>query len=187
MTDQHIRLFKIADYLSNGSPNRKAKVGAVLYDLATGEPLAGSCNTLTTGMPLDREDFHQAPLKAMVWEHAERNTIYAAARNGICTRGTGMAVNWYPCADCARAVVAAGITELVVEEPDLESDERWKENWLAAAIILENAGINVIMLPPTRWTKPTPEKSKASGIVIHFPGADSVRLEPVETTLEPIA
>jgi len=39
-----------------------------------------------------------------------------------------MYIPWYPCADCARAILQAGISEIVVVEPDWD-DERWGEDF----------------------------------------------------------
>ena len=48
-------------------------------------------------------------------EHAERNAIYNAARHGICTLGTRAYLNFepHPCADCTRALIQAGIVEII--------------------------------------------------------------------------
>lgn len=54
-------------------------------------------------------------------EHAERAAIYQAARTGTKLAGSTVYLTWYPCADCARALVAVGVDRLVAVEPD------WKE------------------------------------------------------------
>lgn len=48
-------------------------------------------------------------------EHAERNAIYNAARNGIRLIGSRAYLNWepVPCSDCARAFIQAGIIEVI--------------------------------------------------------------------------
>jgi len=48
-------------------------------------------------------------------EHAERNAIYNAARHGINLSGSRAYLNWEPkpCADCTRALIQAGIKEIV--------------------------------------------------------------------------
>jgi dCMP deaminase len=100
------------------------------------------------------ERYHQQPVKAKVWEHAERNAIFYAARLGAELYGCGLAVNWYPCSDCARAIVQSGIIELVAEEPHWK-DEKRGEDWLIAREILTAAGINIIYIyPNTKETEP---------------------------------
>lgn len=48
-------------------------------------------------------------------EHAERNAIYNAARHGINLHGARAYLNWEPkpCADCTRALIQAGIKEII--------------------------------------------------------------------------
>jgi dCMP deaminase len=46
-------------------------------------------------------------------EHAERDAIYKAAFVGMQTEGATLYVPWFACADCARAIIAAGITRVV--------------------------------------------------------------------------
>lgn len=49
--------------------------------------------------------------------HAEANCIANAARNGVCTVGTTLYMNYIiPCKDCAVILVNAGIKEIVVAE-----------------------------------------------------------------------
>jgi dCMP deaminase len=47
-------------------------------------------------------------------EHAERNAIYWAARHGLSTEGCAMFVDLTPCVDCARAIIQAGVVEVVI-------------------------------------------------------------------------
>ena len=53
------------------------------------------------------------PLKYEFVEHAERNAVYAAARDGVATEGGVMYCPWAACADCARAIIQSGIIEVV--------------------------------------------------------------------------
>lgn len=53
------------------------------------------------------------PTKYMYVEHAERNVIYTAARQGLPTKRATLYCPWFACADCARAIICAGITEVV--------------------------------------------------------------------------
>ena len=48
-------------------------------------------------------------------EHAERNAIYNAARHGINLNGARVYLNYEPkpCADCTRALIQAGIKEII--------------------------------------------------------------------------
>ena len=57
----------------------------------------------------------ERPEKYKWVEHAERNAIYNAARNGIRLKNARAYLNWepIPCSDCARAFIQAGIKEIV--------------------------------------------------------------------------
>ena len=56
------------------------------------------------------------PEKYFYTEHSERNAIYTAARHGTDLNGCKLYVNFLPCADCARAIVQAGIIEVIVHK-----------------------------------------------------------------------
>ena len=55
------------------------------------------------------------PQKYSWIEHAERNAVYNAARHGIRLYGARAYLNFepYPCADCTRALIQAGIIEII--------------------------------------------------------------------------
>jgi dCMP deaminase len=55
------------------------------------------------------------PLKYQFVEHAERNAIFNAARIGVKTEGCWAFMNFMPtpCADCARALIQAGIVKII--------------------------------------------------------------------------
>jgi dCMP deaminase len=93
------------------------KDGSVLSVAANGAPFALHENHRWMLEPANRE----------AWvEHAERNAIYQAARNGVVLGGSIAVVNWLPCMPCARAVALAGATHVLCLEPD------WNDaNWAA--------------------------------------------------------
>lgn len=63
----------------------------------------------------------QRPEKYLFFEHGERNAIYNAARHGTKLEGCKLYVNFLPCADCARAIVQSGITEVIVHKEGQEA------------------------------------------------------------------
>lgn len=46
--------------------------------------------------------------------HAETNAICRAARRGVALNGATLYCSMFPCWDCAKAIVAAGIVEVIV-------------------------------------------------------------------------
>jgi len=84
----------------------------------------------------------QRPKKYMYIEHAERNAIYLAAKRGICTDQATLYVPWFACADCARAIIQAGVKRVVGHiVPWLQTPDRWKASVQAADDMLQEAGV----------------------------------------------
>lgn len=53
--------------------------------------------------------------------HAEMDALFSAARQGVSTRGSRLFVTTYPCHNCARHIVVAGVDEVQFVEPYLKS------------------------------------------------------------------
>ena len=86
----------------------------------------------------------ERPEKYFWMEHAERNAIYNAARVGIPTKGCILYCNGVPCADCARAIIQAGISEVIVDSAwDCDKSEKWKEHHERALQMLSEGGVKV--------------------------------------------
>jgi dCMP deaminase len=130
---------------AEASPDRSRKTGALIVS-AAGEEIASGCNTFPHRIAHDVEARHERPAKYLWTEHAERNAIYAAAAAGVATAGSRMYMPWYPCADCARAVIQAGIVEIVCIEPDWQ-DVRWAADFAVVREMLAEAGITVRWAP----------------------------------------
>ena len=178
-----VRMFAHADAIAEWSRNRGTHTGAVLF-VGKGETvLITAVNKLPFGMDDDRPELHvSGQLKGLVWEHAERGTIFAAAKHGIRTQGLGMAVNWYPCAECARAIVEAGIVELIASEPDW-TNEKWNASWLAAKDILKSAKVPVTFVERPEDTDEGPK----TGILIQFPDQELRVCPPACSPLQPVS
>jgi dCMP deaminase len=80
-------------------------------------------------------------------EHAERNAIYVAAKNGVPLAGCTIYMTWFPCEECARAIIQAGIVELVTSSASTD-DPSWGERLGVAAQMLREAGVAVVQQGP---------------------------------------
>lgn len=60
-------------------------------------------------------------LERCVCVHAEQNLVAWCARYGISLDGASIYTTTYPCSDCMKLVVSAGIVEIVYDEPYTES------------------------------------------------------------------
>lgn len=66
--------------------------------------------------------------------HAEQNVVIQAALYGVSTQGSTLYVSCTPCSICAKMIINAGITEVVVREKYPDS---------MSASFLKEAGIKV--------------------------------------------
>lgn len=87
----------------------------------------------------------EGPNKHVFLNHAERDAIYRAARQGIRTEGLTMVMPWLPCIPCANAVVTSGISLLITHR---QMSERTKAKWqaeLALGVqVLSEGGVRII-------------------------------------------
>lgn len=74
-------------------------------------------------------------LDQAICSHAEANAIGYCARHGISTRGATIYLTVEPCAECAKLIVASGITEVVY-------NRNYNDNKLYE-LILKNAKVNI--------------------------------------------
>ena len=104
------------------------------------------CNRLPDGVAVQDERL-QRPTKYAYIEHAERNVVYKAAREGWCLEGLTMYVPWFACADCARAIIQSGIVRVVGHQLMLDkTPPHWKESIEAAFKMLEEAGVKMELI-----------------------------------------
>jgi len=137
------RLLELAIASARQSPSRPRKVGAVLV-LADGATTLAARNDFPAGVR-DLEARHAHPERLLWIEHAERNVIFAAARGGLATAGATLIATFHPCADCARAIVQAGIATLFTLAPDF-ADPLWGAAFVCSRAILEEGGVRVVHL-----------------------------------------
>ena len=133
-----------AEHAATKSKDRSTKVGAVIVG-PDNETLISGFNGFPRGVNDDIDERHERPEKYFWAEHAERNSLYAAARHGVSVKGCRMFVPLFPCADCARAIVQSGIVEVICREVDesLSFTQRWAEANRRAETILFEGGVKV--------------------------------------------
>lgn len=129
---------------AQGSPDPSTQCAALLIDPITMRSIASGINEFPGGVKYTDERWER-PLKYSVIEHAERNAIYQAARYGNSTIGCIMVAPWAACADCARAIIQAGISTLVRHK---QASDRSPQFWLDSIVIaddmLREAGVIVV-------------------------------------------
>jgi len=119
-----------------------SKVGCIIAK--NGNILAMGANRIPDGLKVLPNRL-QRPTKYDWIEHAERVTIYSAAKRGVKLDGASMFLPWFPCLDCTRAIISVGITKLYAEVPDreaLQTEDSW--GFATALAMLEEARVTLV-------------------------------------------
>jgi dCMP deaminase len=141
MADWDRRFIDLARHVGSWSKDRSRQVGCVIVG-SDNIVRAIGYNGFPRGLDDDLEERHERPAKYLWTEHAERNAIYGAARIGISLAGCRIYLPWFPCVDCARAIVQTGIAELIGIKPDF-ADAKWGEDFATSLKILDEAKVVV--------------------------------------------
>ena len=97
--------------------------------------------------PLGLTRWTHKPTKYKYVEHAERNAIYNAARVGTPTDECRVFMTAPPCHECARAIIQAGIYEVVYpEDHPFKNRPDWAESLAEAKSMLEEVDVLVTEL-----------------------------------------
>ena len=102
-------------------------------------------NSFPRGIRDDVPERLVRPEKYLWIEHAERNAICNAARAGTATEGCTIYVEIMPCMDCARAIVQAGIVEVVVSGDRMReySSELYDQHFHNSEVLFSEAKVKV--------------------------------------------
>ena len=123
------------------SKDRSTRVGAVIVDPFNRIKTLGF-NGFPTGIDDYVEERHERPDKYLFTEHAERNAIYNSSED---LTGSKLYGNWFPCADCARALIQKRISEVIIhkEFQDHGSTGGWDDSHRIAEEMFIEAGIEI--------------------------------------------
>ena len=141
MTNWNKRFMELATFVSKWSKDKSTGTGAIICD-DDKRIISIGYNGFPSGCNDEIESRHERPAKYQYTEHAERNSIYNAARIGAKTKDATIYVMWFPCTDCARAIIQSGIKKLVCKRPDFY-DERWGQSFIAANEMLIECKIEI--------------------------------------------
>ena len=130
----------LAGAVSLFSKDASTQVGALIIGPA-GEVRGTGYNGAPRGSKADEDNRMHRPEKYFWFEHAERNAIYNAARCGTPTDGCTMIITHPPCMDCARAIVQAGIKDVIWNVPNSEFGNRWLEHKDRATFLFDECGV----------------------------------------------
>ena len=102
----------MAKLVASKSKDRSTKVGCVIVG-PSNEVRSTGYNGFCRGIDDNVEARHCRSEKYLWAEHAERNAIYNAARNGIRLEDCTLYSTIFPCSDCARGIIQSGIRRVV--------------------------------------------------------------------------
>lgn len=144
---------KMMYLVASKSKDPKTKIGAIL--VRDKRVISVGYNGLCIGVNDKVPERMVRPAKYMWFEHGERNAIYAAARYGIATDGTVLYTNGIPCTDCARAVIQAGVREVIVHKAyedmsasaqrQKDPNSQWKGHNEVSTAMFKEAGVLVVI------------------------------------------
>jgi dCMP deaminase len=133
----------IAEQVKLKSKDNNTKIGVVLVG-KNNEIVSTGYNSFPRGINDDVVERQEKPEKYFWFEHAERNCIYNAARIGVSTLGTTMYMTCgISCADCARAIISAGVEKIVLRSGKGAMSPKWQESAERSNKMFKEAGIIV--------------------------------------------
>lgn len=144
--DKINKYYLLAKYnaeLFSKDPN--TKVGALIMK----PDLSCILSTGINGMPRKVKDDDpvrwQRPTKYKYCSHAELNAVCNAAKSGTATEGASAIVTLFPCSECCKALIQAGIKTVYTPPPNIK-DEVWGDSFTTSLIMFEESGMNVVYI-----------------------------------------
>lgn len=143
----HRRFLELARDIASWSKDT-TKFGAIIVG-----PNKEILSTGYNGFPYNiRDDIKKRNDNKYIWTvHAEMNALLLAARRGtklegatiyVAGIGTNMKIQ-HPCAECVKAMIQAGIAELICTPPG-ETEDPWKESVEIAQQMLMESGLKTL-------------------------------------------
>ena len=94
--------------VSSKSKDKKTKIGAVIVN-NDHQIIKIGYNGFPVGVNDDISERHDRPLKYRYTAHAEANSIFFAARDGVKINGSILYTTGLCCIECSKAVIQSGI------------------------------------------------------------------------------
>ena len=138
------RFFCVAEGIATLSRDPSTKVGCLIFGPGY-EIRSSGWNGAPRGCRADEDERYKVRSEKLWWvAHAELNAIVNAARTGTPLERCALMATAMPCMGCAKAIVQAGITEVMCPEPDEAFAERWKDDIARTKELFRECGIRLI-------------------------------------------
>jgi len=135
------RFMDLASHVSSWSKDNFTQVGCVVVD-DSNTVLSLGYNSFPRNADDDVESRHERPKKNLYMVHAEANAIYNSSRMGVSLLNATAYVTYFPCHECAKAIINSGIKKIVTYRPDF-SHPRWGESFTISNEILKETGVEI--------------------------------------------
>lgn len=136
------RFLELAENISTWSKDNSTKVGCVI--VRPDKTIASvGYNGFPRGVNDDEERYNNRNLKLMMVKHAEENAIYSSKEP---LNGYTAYVTHHPCSLCTGSLIQNGIKRIVTKVPKNDFAERFKESFEVSKMMLNEAGIELILV-----------------------------------------
>lgn len=139
-----IKFFKLAKYAADlFSKDPNTKVGAICIAPDTLHIKSIGYN----GFPrkfTENDDKWSKEKKYSYVVHAEANMICNASLNGVSLQNSILVCTMYPCHECAKLLIQAGITTIITKNPDKNS--KWLDSFNISKEMFNELNIDLILL-----------------------------------------
>ena len=133
------RFAEVAQLVATWSKDPSTKVGCVIVNEKR-HIIATGYNGFPKGVDDNTDRLNDRPTKYLMVQHAETNALLNATAE---TTGATAYVTHFPCANCAGALIQAGIKHIITVEPNEGLAHRFSDSFNAARTMLLEAGVVV--------------------------------------------
>lgn len=103
------------------------------------------------GFPIGFDDTEKRlktkSIKRLFTVHAEINAILSAGKQGVVLNNASIYTTYFPCLECAKAIVQSGIKEVITYTYDKESAKLKRYNFEKVIELFKECKINLILVP----------------------------------------
>ena len=143
--DQHLRRGMIAADVAARACALSPGAGCVI-STSGGDVVSTACDRI----PRDLHSTHDRAHESSIWiEHAERAALYALCRRGSArsTEGSTAFLTRFPCIECVRALVQAGVARICTRAPTPDAgDERVRTDRSVCVDMLRDSGTELVLV-----------------------------------------
>lgn len=137
-----MRLMAMCELIATWSKDPSTKVGAVIVDKHK-RILSTGYNGFPKGVEDTPDRYEDREIKYRMIRHAEANAVSFAKES---LEGATIASMFYPCAQCAGAIIQAGIKQVITYQPTDDYMSRWSKEVEVASTMFNEAGVEVYLL-----------------------------------------